>query len=505
MKYRIFKELFQAAWVSKKSKPQSGRQSVIGKKQKIKLIFKNLENRRHLLMIGAPGTGKSYIIKQYLKTAKKIWRPSIYAIKNSLNPTNPKILVGNKPTIKPINPFKLVNIIKYLTRLIVALNFISITGKFIFSSVLIYKSIEKITLHHIFLDLITNAFKFFTDLAGNMGLIALVFGWAHIELRFLNFKLDTKSYNYKLLVNPGFGSFVDATGATYSALFGHVRHDPLGRTESEEQYLEVGMVHNANNGVLFIDQIGTLNSQIQYYLLQTMENKASIIGLSSALSQNSNSGIRSEPIPCNFSMICAGNQETIARLHPALISRFNAYGLIVYMDDCYQINEAHVCQYIKFINQELKKNKLKEMSRVSYLAFCHIAQVMTGQIGYLTLKLRKMAGILICASDITESHAIRPMDIYKAYILKLPIETLRKIQLDLRIIPDTHVKVEMNQLKISPNTKGTTVFEIADGKINYAINLAIALRHLANYEGYIVWQGISIPESFRRCTIKNAN
>ena len=176
-----------------------------------------------------------------------------------------------------------------------------------------------------------------------------------------------------------------------------------------------------NNGILFIDEIGTMHEDIQYYLLQTIQNRESAIGLSSSLTQNSNSCVRSEKIPCSFSFVCAGNEQTIGKIHPALMSRINSYGLVVYMDEFFDLNFDNLVQYIKFINQQTFKNNLKKLDISASETFCLIGRHITGMPDRLSLKLRHMAGIMMCASDISESEFVETIDIFRAYLLKLPI------------------------------------------------------------------------------------
>ena len=78
--------------------------------------------------------------------------------------------------------------------------------------------------------------------------------------------------------------FIDATGADAGALLGDVRHDPYqsgGLGTPADERVEAGMIHKANKGVLYIDEIGTMNMKTQQELLTAMqEKKYSITGQS---------------------------------------------------------------------------------------------------------------------------------------------------------------------------------------------------------------------------------
>ena len=83
----------------------------------------------------------------------------------------------------------------------------------------------------------------------------------------------------KLLVNneeARFAPFMDATGAHAGALLGDVRHDPYqsgGLGTPAHERVEAGMIHKANRGVLYIDEIGTMSMKTQQELLSAMQEK----------------------------------------------------------------------------------------------------------------------------------------------------------------------------------------------------------------------------------------
>src|SRR3989338_3400918 len=85
-----------------------------------------------------------------------------------------------------------------------------------------------------------------------------------------------------------------------------------------------GMIHIANGGVLFVDEIGNLQPHSQQELLTAMqERKYPITGQSE---RSSGAMVRSDPVPTDFVLIAAGAAETIQKMHPALRSRIRGYG-----------------------------------------------------------------------------------------------------------------------------------------------------------------------------------
>jgi len=99
-----------------------------------------------------------------------------------------------------------------------------------------------------------------------VGIIAA--GVVYLVFRYLNRGSDAMIPN--LLVNNGdtkTAPFRDATGAHAGALLGDVRHDPFqsgGMETPSHDRVEAGAIHKANKGVLFIDEINTLDIRSQH-------------------------------------------------------------------------------------------------------------------------------------------------------------------------------------------------------------------------------------------------
>ena len=82
---------------------------------------------------------------------------------------------------------------------------------------------------------------------------------------------------------------------------------------------------------LFIDEINTLGPHSQQNLLTALqEGEFPITGQSE---RSSGAMVRTEPVPCKFVMVAAGNLDAIQGMHPALRSRIRGYGYEVYMSE----------------------------------------------------------------------------------------------------------------------------------------------------------------------------
>ena len=151
--------------------------------------------------------------------------------------------------------------------------------------------------------------------------------------------------------------FIDATGSKAGALFGDVRHDPLqtgGLGTPAHLRVESGGIHKANKGVLFIDEISSLDPKSQQELLTAMQEKRySITGQSE---MSSGALVRTEPVPCDFILVAAGNLQDIQHMHPALRSRIRGYGYEVFMESTMSDTPQNRKQLMQFVAQEVKKD-----------------------------------------------------------------------------------------------------------------------------------------------------
>src|SRR5690606_28659216 len=91
-----------------------------------------------------------------------------------------------------------------------------------------------------------------------------------------------KNTNHKTLVKLERNPFVLATGASETELLGDVRHDPYGGhpglgTPAYERVVP-GSIHEANEGVLFIDEISHLGDLQRHILTAMQERKFPIMG-----------------------------------------------------------------------------------------------------------------------------------------------------------------------------------------------------------------------------------
>ncbi|MCK4883903.1 MAG: ATP-dependent protease LonB, partial [Candidatus Diapherotrites archaeon] len=169
--------------------------------------------------------------------------------------------------------------------------------------------------------------------------------------------------------------------------------------------VEPGMIHKANKGVLFIDEMSALSPKAQQELLTALqERKYSITGQSE---MSSGAMVRTEPVPSDFVLVAAGNMEDLKGMHPALRSRIRGYGYEIFMNNHLDDTPENRYFIAQFIAQEVKKDeKIPHFSKEAVDEVVRIARVRAGRKGKLTLKMRDLGGLVRAAGDLAKEDKL---------------------------------------------------------------------------------------------------
>jgi Lon-like ATP-dependent protease len=350
---------------------------VIGQEHAVEVIKKAAIQRRHVMMIGSPGTGKSMLAKAMAELLPKEELQDILVYPNSDDPNNPVIRTvagGRGKQIVAAHKAEAKKKIQFRNTMLMLL-LLGIAGYAIITMQLL-------------MGLIAGAFVF----------MALRYSTPREEAMVpkLLVSNDTKS------IAP----FIDGTGSHAGALLGDVRHDPFqsgGLETPAHDRVEAGAIHRSNGGVLFIDEINTLDPHSQQNLLTALqEGEFPITGQSE---RSSGAMVRTEPVPCRFVMIAAGNLDAIQGMHPALRSRIRGYGYEVYMAESMEDSEENRIKYVRFIAQEVKNDgKIPHFDQSAIDEIIREARRRSNRKGHLTLKLRDMGGLIRVAGDIARQE-----------------------------------------------------------------------------------------------------
>ncbi len=361
--------------------PEKISDRVIGQDVAVEVMKKAASQKRHVMLIGEPGTGKSMLANSMVEYLPKEDLQDVVAYHNPEDFNEPRIrtlpsgkgkaIVAEQKAHAAAIKNQKSSMYIYVSMLIIILG---LMGSIFFNN----WTIMFISLFSVF--------------------IILLF------LRNPNQKNEIIIVP-KVLVGHDPGDtppFVDATGAHAGALLGDVRHDPFqsgGLETPSHDRIEPGDIHKANKGVLFIDEINMLRMESQQALLTAMqERKMSITGQSE---RSSGALVKSEPVPCDFILVCAGNLDALKGMHPALRSRIRGYGYEVYMRNTMKDTDANRTDISRFVAQEVRKDaKIPHFDRYAVGEIIKEAQRRAGRRGELTLRLRELGGLIRVSGDV---------------------------------------------------------------------------------------------------------
>ncbi|MFQ6051184.1 MAG: ATP-dependent protease LonB [Candidatus Hydrothermarchaeota archaeon] len=350
---------------------------VIGQDEAVEIVKKAAQQKRHVILIGEPGTGKSLLAQAMSELLPKEELQDIVIFPNFEDKNMPKVRVFPAGKGKEI-----VDEYKKQARA-------NEERRKMWTLLLIFGIVG--------LGIVMKQFL--------VGIIAA----ALVFLLIQNIRYRDEVMIPKLLVHnqpDGKPPFVDATGAHAGALFGDVRHDPFqsgGLETPAHERVESGAIHKAHKGVLFIDEIATLDPKSQVDLLTSMqEKKMSITGQSE---RSSGAMVKTEPVPSDFILVAAGNLDVVGRMHPALRSRIRGSGYEVYMNDTMPDTPENREKLIRFIAQEVVKDgRIPHFDQEATEEIIREAKRRSGRRGHLTLKLRDLGGLIRVAGDIARAE-----------------------------------------------------------------------------------------------------
>ena len=214
-----------------------------------------------------------------------------------------------------------------------------------------------------------------------------------------------KKSNHKVLVKLKRDPFVLATGASETELLGDVRHDPYGGHEKlgSPAYERVvsGSIHEAHEGVLFVDEISHLGNLQRYILTAMQEKKFPIIGRNP---QSAGASVKVENVPCDFILVAACNIQDLENILSPLRSRIIGGGYEVLVDTAMPDTPRNRAKYAQFVAQEVIMD-----GRIPHATMDAVELIITegraraksdNQINSLTLRLRELGGLLRAAGDV---------------------------------------------------------------------------------------------------------
>lgn len=358
---------------------------VIGQEAGSVVIKKAAEQRRHMLMIGDPGTGKSMLARSMTDLLPKDALEDVLVYPNEDDENEPRVR-----SVPAGRGDRIVKLQKESTRtqrersqkmLLIAFAAVGF--------LLVIATIQSG-------DILTLLF----------GGFLLMFGYMFIRGRLGS---GDDSRVPKVLVkhdSKAMPPFVDATATLSGSLLGDVRHDPFqsgGMETPAHDRVEPGAIHRAHKGVLYIDEVNLLRLEEQQALLTAMQERA--FPISGRSERSSGALTKTEPVPCDFILIAAGNLDAIQGMHPALRSRIRGYGYEVYVNSEMPDTARNRRRLIRFIAQEVIRDmgtsrEIPHFEKSAVAIILREAQRRAGRRGKLSLRLRELGGLVRIAGDL---------------------------------------------------------------------------------------------------------
>ena len=380
---------------------------VIGLEKGVEIVRKAAEQRRHVMLIGDPGTGKSMLARSISELLPKEELQDVLVYNNHEDNNEPRIRVVPASKGKEIVQVQKAQAMiekekKAKSQMLLIFAIIGIGIIFFIST--------GFNPMMIFYSLIAAAFVF-------------------MAMRYATQRNENANIPKGLVLHDKdmTAPFVDATGTHAGALLGDVRHDPFqsgGLETPAHDRVEAGAIHKAHRGVLYIDEINLLRIESQQSLLTAIqEGEFSISGQSE---RSAGAMTKTEPVPCDFVLVAAGNLDAIQGMHPALRSRIRGYGYEVYMNSTIPDSNENREKLVRFIAQEVSKDeKIGHFSKEAIGEILHEAQRRAGRQMHLSLRLRELGGLVRVAGDIAREvgeDTVTAEHVVKAKTIAKPLE-----------------------------------------------------------------------------------
>jgi ATP-dependent Lon protease len=226
-------------------------------------------------------------------------------------------------------------------------------------------------------------------------------------------------------------NFVYMSGASEVELLGDVRHDPYGMHPEigTPAYLRViaGAVHEAHEGVLFIDELPHLD-HLQNYILTAMQEKR--FPITGRNPQSAGASVKVEDVPCDFLFVGACNIAEMRNILPPLRSRIVGNGYEILLETSMEDNPENRDKLLQFTTQEIiADGRIPHASTEVVYEIITEAQRRAREIdnarNSLSLRLRDLGGVIRMAGDLAAidgSELIEAKHIQKSLRDSKPIE-----------------------------------------------------------------------------------
>lgn len=432
---------------------------VIGQEEGVRLARIAAKQRRHLFLVGPPGTGKS-MIAQALSLHLPRPQEEIRVVHNPESPERPLVEVrGREAVLQDLTKVKgaegelvdpkeaPINVAERLGYRCVHCGQYSAPSEGVCPKCGRPKGAPQ-SMGNPFGDLLGNLFEVTLGQMGGRDRVTttrkqfgkeevVVFERSGDLIKVLDQKALEKRREMekesprKALVRLDRNPFVLATGASETELLGDVRHDPYGghpQLGSEPfERVVAGAIHEAHEGVLFIDEVPQLGF-LQRHILTAMQEKR--FPISGRNPQSAGASVRVDAVPCDFILVAACNIQDLPYVLSPLRSRIVGAGYEVLVETTMPDTPANRVRMAQFVAQEIAMDRrVPPARREAVVAVIEEsrrrAREQDSAEKALTLRLREMGGLVRSAGDLAVSE---DSDVIEADHIKRAIRVARTVE-----------------------------------------------------------------------------
>ncbi len=440
--------------------PKDPLDRVLGQEEAIELAKIAAKQRRHLLLVGPPGTGKSMIARAISMQIPKP-KSEVRVAHNPENPERPFLEVlsedeiRNESTSLAASSGKLLDPEKAPKHVAEKLGYVCKNcGQYSqpTENTCPHCGKSKIDMGQMqnnpFGDILGNMFQAIPQMSVGKERVnttrtladgteeTVVFERAGDKIRMLDQKAlekrreMEKNSKQKVLVKLDRDPFVLATGASETELLGDVRHDPYGGhqglgTPAYERVIP-GSIHEAHEGVLFVDEISHLGT-LQRFILTAMQDKE--FPIAGRNPQSAGASVKVDHVPCDFILVAACNIQDLENILSPLRSRIIGGGYEVLVDVAMPDTDTNRAKYAQFVAQEIAMDGHIPPATIEAVEEIvnegRLRAKKDKQMNALTLRLRELGGLIRAAGDLAVmdgSPAITAEHIKKAVKRSRPAE-----------------------------------------------------------------------------------
>jgi ATP-dependent Lon protease len=161
-----------------------------------------------------------------------------------------------------------------------------------------------------------------------------------------------------------------------------------------------GAIHEAHEGVLFIDELISIGN-LQRHLLTAMQDKK--FPIQGRNPSSTGSSVKVPAVPCDFILVTAVNLSDLQQILPPLRSRIMGGGYEILVNSTMEDNAKNREKFAQFIAQEIRRDgKIPHATGAACEAILNEARrrarIIDKKSG-ISLRLRALSGIVKAAGD----------------------------------------------------------------------------------------------------------